>query len=447
MNHEILWGEGLLLSPQHFQEQQRLTMKSIHALAERCFEQPWGIDRVVWDDDLLVQGVIQIQRIEAIFPDGLRVSSPHSSHLPTPRYLNELDPSIGETTVYLCCPMWQVGKNIHLDQIKNPPALYRYCVNNVETEDSLTNALPVQMQYLIPNLSIQFEHEARQGVYSMAIGRLLYQATGRWVLDHAYIPPVTRVSASDKLVSSIKAIQDAMLAKSLSLSQIHRQRDEVSFEYASKDLASFWLKHTLHSHYPLIVALLTDKHVSLSRAHRVLSQFAAALMTFSVSYQLTDLPALVESKFTETFDALSQMIRDLLATVVATRFIRIELQKHKPTLLSATLDSAWDMNRLDLYLAIRTEKPKEDWLTSVALRVKVGTPDDVDRIIHTALPGSPLTHSPVVPPALPIRMGQVYFALERQGPLYDRMMLQRHVAIYVPETMSDVEFELIAVYR
>jgi type VI secretion system protein ImpJ len=59
MSGKILWGEGLLLRPQHFQRQdqyheQRLH-KSIHALQPHA----WGVERLDIDRDALASNVLR----------------------------------------------------------------------------------------------------------------------------------------------------------------------------------------------------------------------------------------------------------------------------------------------------------------------------------------------------------------------------------------------------
>jgi type VI secretion system protein ImpJ len=81
----------------------------------------------------------------------------------------------------------------------------------------------------------------------------------------------------------------------------------------------------------------------------------------------------------------------------------------------------------------------------VPARFKVGAPDDVDKLVLSAMPGVRLAYTPQVPPAIPVRPGACYFSLEARGELYDRMLQSRSATIYAPSGINDLKLELIAV--
>ena len=69
----IQWHEGMLLAPQHFQQESA----RIDALVgwQTLAGQPaaWGVRRLVVDEALLSRGVLRISLLEAILPDGMAV--------------------------------------------------------------------------------------------------------------------------------------------------------------------------------------------------------------------------------------------------------------------------------------------------------------------------------------------------------------------------------------
>ena len=69
----ILWHEGMLLAPQHFQQlalrQEQVTLYHVAAAAPYH----WGITNLLLDRVALVGGIVRVLEIEAILPDGLIV--------------------------------------------------------------------------------------------------------------------------------------------------------------------------------------------------------------------------------------------------------------------------------------------------------------------------------------------------------------------------------------
>jgi type VI secretion system protein ImpJ len=89
--------------------------------------------------------------------------------------------------------------------------------------------------------------------------------------------------------------------------------------------------------------------------------------------------------------------------------------------------------------------PAVELVEVVPLRFKVGAPDDVEKLVLSAMPGVRLAHAPQVPAAVPVRPDTCYFTLDSKGPLYERMLQAQSIEIYAPSGMRELRLELIAV--
>src|SRR4051794_26141164 len=69
----VLWHEGMLLAPQHFQEAaHRAESLLAYRLGTTC-PYPWGIARLAIDRAALADGLFRLDELEAVPPDGLVV--------------------------------------------------------------------------------------------------------------------------------------------------------------------------------------------------------------------------------------------------------------------------------------------------------------------------------------------------------------------------------------
>lgn len=76
----IQWHEGMLLTPDHFQQMNaRQEMLVGYGLA--CFPYQWGVRRFDWDANLLASGLLSVTELEAVMPDGLVVTVQTSGDL------------------------------------------------------------------------------------------------------------------------------------------------------------------------------------------------------------------------------------------------------------------------------------------------------------------------------------------------------------------------------
>ncbi len=66
----ILWHEGLLLMPQHFQAADQYHEASLNYRMMSFNPFSWGIHSIEIDQGLLLQGVFRVEHLSAVMPDG-----------------------------------------------------------------------------------------------------------------------------------------------------------------------------------------------------------------------------------------------------------------------------------------------------------------------------------------------------------------------------------------
>lgn len=170
-------------------------------------------------------------------------------------------------------------------------------------------------------------------------------------------------------------------------------------------------------------------------------------MTFSSELTLKDIPAYKHDDLTTVFERLDTLVRELLETVVSNRYAVIPLDNTRPSFFIGRLDSERLVENVDYYLSVSSELPTTEILDKVPLKLKAGSPDDVEKILNSALPGVRLAHATQTPTALPVRVGNHYFILEPQGNIFERMRQARSICIYVPQALLELKLELFAVFH
>ena len=66
----VLWGEGLFLRPQHFQQQALFVESTIAQCLRQAHGNPWGIRQISIDADALRGGMLRLNTLEMVFQDG-----------------------------------------------------------------------------------------------------------------------------------------------------------------------------------------------------------------------------------------------------------------------------------------------------------------------------------------------------------------------------------------
>lgn len=107
----IQWHEGMLLSPQHFQQEalrHQLTTAVYVGLA-RPFH--WGVAHLLLDRVALISGLVRVLELEAVLPDGLFVAHDSTSPMPLELDISTLADPLSQTpfTIHLTVPAARSG--------------------------------------------------------------------------------------------------------------------------------------------------------------------------------------------------------------------------------------------------------------------------------------------------------------------------------------------------
>ncbi|WP_047391524.1 type VI secretion system baseplate subunit TssK [Chitinibacter sp. ZOR0017] len=443
----VLWGEGMFLRPQHFQQQHLFTEAALSTERQLFHRYAWGVRRFQIDQEALRGGQIRLDQLEVLFKDGTQCAAPLHDPLPLGRNLQDI-PQLGvSTTLYVCVAQLQAygGNAINPDQQANRPARFR--TNQSPISDLYTQALDADLSTLELDIRLMFEEENRDGYEQVALAKLQKNAAGQWEIASDFFPPSLTTSAVGELSNLLRRLLDILLVKSQSLAGAHRERAKNVMEYGTSDIASFWLLHTVNRNFARLNHLARCEPLHPEELYQALCEFCGELQTFSPLYTLADIPAYQHDDLFQVFNLLDLQIRELLETVISARYAIIPLHSPKPSFFIGRLESERLLENVDYYLSIQSDMPATAIIENVPLKFKVGAPDDVEKILNSAMRGVSLSHASQTPSAVPVRVGNHYFAFEPRGDIFQRMQQSRSICIYVPQSLAELKLELIAVFR
>ncbi len=443
-NAKILWGEGLFLRPQHFQQQDCYHENRLTEMARLLQPYSWGVISINCDTDALSNSSLRLLELSLLFKEGEFVSAPNRDDLPEAIDLSAVPLTQQLITYYAALPsLKSYGDNFAPSANANNST--RYVQTNIDTPDLYTNAVKADLTYLKKTLRLVSELEPRDAFDSVAVLRLRRLATGGFELDPTFIPPSLMVRSSPLLMLQLRRLMDALQAKVNALHGHHREPSKHVIEFRTGDVSSFWLLHTASAAFASLSHYLHHPDLHPERLFEQLLGLAGALLTYSKTSALVDLPAYQHESLGLCFIKLHGMIRDLLDTVISAKYFAIALAEVKPSYYHGVLDSGKINLETTLYIAVSASMPAIELVDIVPLRFKIGAPDDVDKFVLSAMPGVKLVHAPQVPAAIPVRPDTLYFSIENKGPLYERMLKAQSISIYVPTGLRDFKLELMAV--
>lgn len=442
MSSKILWGEGLFLRPQHFQQQDRYHEERLHHNVGLLHPYAWGVGALQVDRDALANNALRLLELSVRFQDGELYTAPGADELPDTVDLSQLPQATQTVTFHAALPAFKPFGGNFGDAAGNA---VRFQQANRDTPDLYTQAAAAQLSYLRKTVRLVSDAEPLDSYVHFPVLRLRRAATGGFELDAAFIPPSLSIRSAPLLFLQLRRLVDALQAKVSALYGHHREPSKHVIEFRSGDMSSFWLLHTASTAYASLSHYFHHPALHPERLYEQLLGLAGSLMTFSKSWTLADLPAYQHADPGPAFATLHQIIRELLDTVISSKYFAIALREVKPSYHHGMLDSQKIDDKTTFFLAVSAGLPASELVDVVPLRFKIGAPDDVEKFVLSAMPGVRLTHAPQVPAAVPVRPDAVYFSIEAKGQMYERMLQAQSISIYVPGSMPDVKLDLVAV--
>jgi type VI secretion system protein ImpJ len=291
-----------------------------------------------------------------------------------------------------------------------------------------------------------FGGEFRDGFSSLRIAQIARNAAGKPILTPTFSGPCLDLASSDYLMSLIRRQVEILATKSLALSGPRRERSKGAAEFTASETANFWLLHTVNSYLPELRHIFKVRHGHPEVAWRAMLRLAGALSTFATEGGPGDLPDYEHDDLGRSFTLLDARIRDLMETVIPSKFRAIPLELTDRFIWSGTVPDDNLFRDTKFYLAVSAPKMGEDEIIrKVPLYLKLAAPDEIERLVGRALPGVTLRHEQAPPPQIPMKLDNKYFALSQNGPIWDGIVKSRRVSVSAPAEINEPKMELVVV--
>ncbi|MFZ5960734.1 type VI secretion system baseplate subunit TssK [Pseudomonas knackmussii] len=444
-----LWVAGALLSPQQFQQQARWEAWTNECIAHLSQVHPWGVQAVAFDLEALRLNRVKATQLRVRLPDGTLIDSNQVDPLPPALDLAQLPSEPGQQVVLLLAlPLLQAnGGNCLIGESRpSRPVRYRQewrDVADLHGEDSQSMAV---MQHV---LTLRLDSDDNAEYLTCPIARLVRDGQGGWSLDDAFVPPLLDFAAHPGLLAQLDNLLVQLSAKRTRLMGMRRESNQRMADFAVADVSLFWLLNALNSYQPVLSELVAHPARHPELVYLELSKLAGSLLTFSLEHDIGAIPAYRHEQPEAVFPPLFRLISTLLEASLPSRVIALELQSLSANRWQVALHDArlCDKDGVDFYLSVRSGLPAAQVQHQFPRLCKVGAPDDVDQLVNAALDGVPLLPLAQVPAAIPVRLGNQYFALDLNHARADAMLAAGACALYVPGTLADVQLDLFAVLR
>ncbi len=448
--HRVVWSRGMFLTPQHFQSQDQYLEDNLQFRLTTSSSVAWGLTAFSIDQESLANGLFTLRTCRGVLPDGLAFNIPDADEPPPGREIAEFFPPTQlELDVFLTIPERRArGRNVTIsgdDPNEAAKASTRFVSMSRTVLDEAGGTDEKTVLLARKNFRIAFGGESFDGNSAIRIAQVTRDSTGAYILKRDFIPPLLSLEASEYLLLLLRRQVELLTAKAQALSGMRRQKGVSLADFASSDVANFWLLYTVNSYLPGLKHFWTMRRLHPEPVYEIMLSLAGGLSTFSLEEQARNFPDYNHNELGVSFTQLDEKIRALLETAIPSKCIAVPLSLTEKSIYSGVVAKEEHFRKSQFFLSVSAAMGLDDLLKQVPKQIKVSPPAEVHRLIRNALPGVTLRHAPVPPAAIPVKLGKQYFSLNQSGILWDGIVKSQQLSVFVPEEIEKPELEMLIV--
>ena len=420
-----VWTEGMLLWPQHLQQQDNFHETNLHERLAALTPLHWGIVSMKFDAGSLKTNSLQIASFRAVLPDGTPIAfDSTSSCRPPSRPIAPFLPATATSVeVFLALPRLREGvaNFLEVEAGSGPQTSTTHRYRSVtRTLFDFTQARSErEISVSEPNVVLLYGSESRDDYTAIKIAEIGRDATGGYCLVDEYIPPCLALSATPWLATAVQEIVGLAVAKRRALAK-----------FSTTDTARAFYLYTLGTWIPLLKHLTESPNTSPLAVYTALIQFAGGLMAFGGDRDPADLPAFAYHDLRATFGRLLAEIRRLLGILIRESYLVIPLKPRPDNVWFGELKDERFQRCSTFILAVETEVDRPTAMQDIPKLAKIASWTRIGLIVKQNSSGVPVKAISQPPPEIPVQVQHVYFALTTADPHWREIMTERNIALY-----------------
>ncbi|WP_448213881.1 type VI secretion system baseplate subunit TssK [Colwellia sp. MEBiC06753] len=436
----VVWSEGMLLQPQHFQQNARFHEAQLRNVTQLCQNSLWGMATIEIDKSQLKQGKLSLNQISGMLPDGSYFDAPEIDGLPNALDINE---SHLNQTIYLASTIRRYGnteisREIHANDVSRL-RIEEYDFRDVSSTGSLKQTLEVAGY----NFCLLTDADVRDEYDCIAIAVIDdISANGEVSLKNEFVGPTVNIKQNLYLRSFVGELVNLAQHRVSSLAA----RVSVAGKASTSEVQDFLMLQALNKTLPMLKHLDAVAKLTPMALYEFLIVLIGELSTFIKPDKMPpDLPSYKHKELTEVFSILIQEVRQSFSVVLEQNSINIPLQEKKYGIRVGVVADKSLFTTASFILAVHSDLSPEEMRQYFSPQVKIGAVEQIKELVNVQLPGIQLNSLAVAPREIPYQRNFVYFELVPKGEYWQALAQSGGIAIHVGSNFPNLSIELWAI--
>jgi len=406
-NHKVIWQEGMLLRPQHFQHNDRYFENQIKAHTLRLKRNAWGFFNLAIDPQYFNMSKIVVTHASGVFPDGTFFDLAFSKQLLT----LDIAPDSGSTSVYLALPL-SAGDSVESRDSKQVDVLARYTRYTDEISDSNAGSdSRSDISCGRPDFRLLVGGELTdQAFVKLKLCELTgVTANSGITLNSEFCATFLHLRHGEYLLACLNEIIALLALRGEAIAE----RIQASGKGGAAEVGDFMMLQLINRTELVLRQMLELDQVHPEELYTVLLGMLGELSTFASDSKRPRLETFYSHA--DQAGCLRQLMgeaRQLLSMVLEQHAVALPLQERQYGILVAPLLDRSLLGSSIFVLAASAHCDSEELRKRLPAHLKVAPVESIRQLVNLHLPGIKVKPLPVAPRQIPFHANKTYFLLE-----------------------------------
>lgn len=440
LQRKVLWGEGTLISPQHFQQQESYLEEMLGSYYSTLNTYGWGYSELRLNLSASKTGTISVDKIKGYFKDG---SFFDETALTAPNLSIQIPPNIENEYIYLVWSNFSTYQSNYSFINERESKDSRYLMKDIDVLDMSEINLPKRNIVVVsPNLRLVLTKDLPDNANYLPIAHILSSnSTGEVFINESFIPPSLNMSASQKLQDYQSEVLGMLRQRMQALARVLTNPSLMT----TGDVRDFLMLQTINRYYAYM------HHTSTILANHPCDIFESwlklygDLSTFKTEKMSLELPIYNHDHLNSCFESLMQYLREVLSIVLEQKSILIPLElRDEATRVAITPDNTL-LNSCNFVLAVNASVPPEMLRQRLPATIKISSVEKIKELVAYHLPGIKVQALATAPRELPYHAGFSYFEIDKSSELWQDLETSSGLAIHLAGEFPGLQMECWAI--
>jgi type VI secretion system protein ImpJ len=437
---KVIWVEGMLLRPQHFQQQDRYTDSQCVQRGMMLYRHAWGFTEFLVDKQYLSLGKVVLSKGRGILPDGTLFEIGHGLD----GLSLDIEPGTTGSTVVLALPIAQADSSMARDE-SNMGLSTRCIAHEVEVRDN--NAGQIKETSILcarQDFKLMFiKDSSLAGHVYIPILRIIECTPEKEIIaDKDFIPTFLHLDAAPVLSGYLREI----------IGLVSHRGDQLALRISkagntgTAEIADFMLLQCLNRMEPVFRHLDKVAQVHPEDFYLRMLALVGELASFvEAGKRPRDLPEYNHAEQHVVFDKIMEQARFALSMVLEQHAVELPMQPRKYGVTVSPIHDRSLLASASFILVVRADMDQEALRTTLPKQLKISSVERIRDLVNLHLPGVKVSPLPVAPRQIPFHAGKSYFRLDLTSEELAQLEMSGGFAFYISGSFPGLQLQFWAI--